>query len=73
MTRRSVFMLLILAVFLVWVFMLVHSVRLEERAAAYRDIRLDDTGRPEEIVWEIGKGYRLPTDTERANAQGREE
>ena len=72
MTRRSSFLaLLALAVFLVWTFMLVlvHAVRLEEREATRAEIVLDNAGRPVEIVWQIGKGYRLPTQEERDHAK----
>ena len=69
MTRRPLFLLLALAVFLVWTFMLIHSVRLEERAAVYQEIMLDDNGVPQNVIWEIGKGYRLPTLEEREDAK----
>lgn len=60
MTPRPFHILLVLAMFLVWAFMLIHAVRLETRA----EIMLDDEGRPIEVVWELGKGYRLPTQKE---------
>lgn len=69
MTRRLFYPLLVLAVFLVWTFMLIHAVRLEEREATRREIVLDNTGRPVEIVWQIGKGYRLPTQEEREHGK----
>ena len=56
---RALYALLALAVFLLWTFLLIHSVRLETRA----EIVLDSDGRPVEIVWQDGK-YRLPTDDE---------
>jgi hypothetical protein len=68
-TYRAALMLLGLAVFLVWTFMLVHSVRLEERAATRAEIMLDSDGRPVEIIWQIGKGYRLPTQEEQDHAK----
>lgn len=68
MIRRSGLMLLVLAVFLVWTFMLVNAVRLEERAATRAEIVLDSDGRPVEIVWQDGK-YRLPTPEEIADGK----
>jgi hypothetical protein len=68
-TYRAVLMLLALAVFLVWTFMLVHAVRLEEREATQEEIVLDSDGRPVEIIWQEGKGYRLPTQEERDHAK----
>lgn len=49
----------------VWLFMLIHFIRIEERATISRGFVLDNAGRPVEIIWQIGKGYRLPTPEER--------
>jgi hypothetical protein len=67
--RSTVLVLLALAVLVVWTFMLVHSVRLEEREATRAEIMLDSDGRPVEVIWQIGKGYRLPTQEERDHAK----
>ena len=61
---RATLMLLVLAVFLVWTYVLVHSICCETRAAVYSEIMLDNNGVPQNVIWEIGKGYRLPTPEE---------
>lgn len=69
MTLRPFHFLLALAVFLVWSYMLVHSTRLETQEATRSEIVLDDDGRPTEIVWQEGRGYRLPTVEEADHAR----
>lgn len=69
MTRRPLLILLALAVFLVWTYMLVHAIRLETRAATRAEIMLDSDGRPVEIIWQEGRGYRLPTEEEQEDAR----
>lgn len=59
MTRRPFFVLLGLAVFLMWAYMLVHSVRIEEREAVRQEFMLDDSGRPVEVTQQVAKSYRL--------------
>ena len=63
--------LILAAIFciLVWIYLLVDTVRMEERALMSRDVVLDCTGQPvltHERVWELGRGYREPTEEERA-------
>ena len=65
MTPRPFHILLALAVLFVWTLMLIHAVRLETQEATRAEVKLDSDGRPVEIVWEIGKGYRLPTQEEK--------
>ena len=69
MTLRPFHLLLALAVFLVWTFMLIHAVRLETQESTRAEIVLDSDGRPVEIIWQIGKGYRLPTREEQEHAK----
>lgn len=69
MTRRTFYPLLVLSVFLVWTYVLVQAVRMETRSAVYREIMLDNNGVPVNVVWEIGKGYRLPTEEEQEHAK----
>lgn len=69
MTLHPLHVLLALAVFLVWSYMLVHAVRLETQEATRSEIKLDSEGRPVSVVWQIGKGYRLPTQEEADDAR----
>ena len=69
---KQVLILAALVVFLVWVFMLVHSVRLEERATVSRGFMIDNAGeivQIQERVWELGKGERAPTQEEHDHAE----
>jgi hypothetical protein len=68
-TYRALLALLALAVFLVWTFMFVHAVRLEERAASHQEFMLDKDGQPVEVIWEIGRGVRPATPQEIEDAK----
>jgi hypothetical protein len=74
MTHRSraALVLLALAVFLVWTFMFVHAIRLEERAASHQEFMLDKDGQPVNVVWEIGRGVR-PATAEEIESANRED
>ena len=66
---RAALMLLALAVFLVWTYVLVGSVCREERAEIRRGWMLDNAGTPVEVlrvgyVWELGRGTRPATEEE---------
>ncbi len=65
---RALLVLLALAVFLAWTFMLVHAVRLEEREAIEeKGFMLNAAGEPVMTygrVWELGRGERPATKEE---------
>ena len=72
MTSRAALGLLALVVFLVWTFMLVHAVRMEEHATVSRGFMIDNAGEVVQLrerVWELGKGERAPTQEEREHAE----
>lgn len=67
---RPFYVLLVLVTVLVWTYLLVFSVRLESREEMKKEFLLDNSGAPVEVyrsgrVWELGKGYREPTQEER--------
>lgn len=51
----------------VWLSLLVHFASIEERATVSRGFMVDNAGEIVEVhsrVWELGKGYRAPTQEE---------
>lgn len=66
---RQLFVLTGTLAFLVWVYLLLGSVRQETREEMRREFVLDSSGAPVEVhrehVWELGKGFREPTQEEK--------
>lgn len=66
---RQLFVLTGTLAFLVWVYLLLGFVRQETREEMRREFVLDSSGAPVEVyrerVWELGKGYREPTQEEK--------
>lgn len=72
---RQVLVLVGAFAFLAWAYLLVWTVRQEIRRETRAEFMLDDTGAPVEVyraiptgreyVWELGKGYREPTQEEK--------
>ena len=66
---RQLFVLTGAFAFLVWVYLLLGFVRQETREETRREFVLDSSGAPVEVrreyVWELGKGYREPTQEEK--------
>ena len=76
MRDRRLDALMILLVLVVWLYLLVHSLRLEERGTVFKGYALDNGGEVVQVherVWEAGKGYRAPTQEEEEYALDRAE
>ena len=61
--------LMIVIVFVVWLYLLVHSLRLEERGTVFKGYTLDNSGEVVQVhgrVWEQGRGERDATPEEKS-------
>ena len=68
--------LMILLVLVVWLYLLVHSLRLEERGTVFKGHAFDNAGEVVQVhgrVWEAGKGERPATQEEEEYALDRAE
>ena len=76
MRDRRLDALMILLVAVVWLYLLVHSLRLEERGTVFKGYTLDNSGEVVQVhgrVWEAGKGERPATQEEEEYALDRAE
>jgi len=76
MRDRRLDALMIVLVLVVWLYLLVHSLRLEERGTVFKGHAFDNAGEVVQVhgrVWEAGKGERPATQEEEEYALDRAE
>jgi len=69
MRDRRLDALMIVLVFVVWLYLLVSAIRLEERGPVFRGYTLDNSGEVVQVhgrVWEQGRGERDATPEEKS-------
>jgi len=67
-TNRDFSILAVVVCILVWIYLLVGAIRLEERGTHPREYRIDNNGEVVQVherVWELGRGYRAATQEEK--------